>query len=566
MSHTEPSPELEARLRRTLADVIPTLHDNPVEPAPARRLGRPQRALGVAAAVVLVAIGGLVFVRARSGEVVTTVSPEPTAPVVTSDPAPSLPVSTVPDEILIAPIDIEWPESDMPTPPWDPISIAPGTFWRYEVDISAVSADLRAQVGDPTSLSDGFASMFYTCSAWDPVAGSVADNTLAASDVTCNQLSGGYREVVQYGEQLAVGSGTGRSDWAPAFPHTIEQLLGGLSEGSLWSYDTQSDPPNPRFHDIEGIVAVSHRSADQAYLVLEPEPGEYAWLRGNGLDDEQLLELAAALRRVPAPRSLNVPLGLGPEMSNDGSSDGTQMKLIWLDGRPCVGIRLWERCTPADLGPTLVRGYRGSNELLPSIGAIVAEGGTEHLAVQLFGLDGPTRVDRAFVGLGIETWTFWPGTERMVSATLSGSDGETLGFTTWTLESIVGSGAADVLAEGRTSGTAWVAVRQDPASPSAPEAQATSYFGGGYCWLLHEAGGGFAGLCPTGDPPATGLGAFKPVEPTVGILHETLSLVEVADDVTELRCGRELLPIIADPGLDGRRFAITPCGDPEIVR
>ena len=65
MSHTEPSPELEARLRRTLADVIPTLQDNTVEPAPARRLERPHRALGVAAAVVLVA--GLQACKAPSG-------------------------------------------------------------------------------------------------------------------------------------------------------------------------------------------------------------------------------------------------------------------------------------------------------------------------------------------------------------------------------------------------------------------------------------------------------------------------------------------------------------------
>ena len=564
MSRTSPSPELEARLRTTLATVIPTLLDDvsAPEPAPQRRQRRPNTALAVAAAVVLVVVGSLLFVRTRSGDVVSTVSPATTTPATTADLSPSLPTPTVADEILVAPVDVPWLESDMPTPPWDPITIAPGTFWRYELDMSLVSADLRALLGDASTMDDGFVSSFFTCDSWQPAVGSVMDGTLTAADMMCTQLSGGYREVVEHGDVLSIGSGTGRSIWTPGPPTSAEDLLNGLAPGSLRGHEDSAGTPVVTVRDVDGTPAASARSGDQAYLVLEPDDGQFAWLHGRGLDDDQLFELAGALRRITAPDALRVPVGLGPDAANDGSSDGTQLRLVWLDGRPCVGIRLWERCTPADVGPTLVRGHRFGDEQLPSVAAIVPAGGTEQLVVELFGVEAPTRPERTFAGLGIESWTFWPGTERLISATLFGSAGETLSFTQWSVQSLLDDAPSDLMAEGRTSGTAWVVVRQDPSSASRPTPgeQATVYFGGAYCWLLSEAGGGgIGGLCPPAAGPPSGFGSSS-------LGNATLSLIELGPDVDALTCGDEPLEIVIDPQLDGRRFAVTSCDDPQIVR
>jgi len=75
-----------------------------------------------------------------------------------------------------------------------------------------------------------------------------------------------------------------------------------------------------------------------------------------------------------------------------------------------------------------------------------------------------------------------------------------------------------------------------------------------YCLLL-SASGEFAPLCPPPDPPASGLGVRADY-------HETLDLVEIAADVTSVRCGGVDMMIFVDDQLDGRRrFAVVSCDD-----
>lgn len=557
--------DIERRLRVACNAVIPRLLDdtesqsrphrrrdseiNPDAVVAASARARRRSSLSVAAAVlVLVVIGAFVYVgRSRSSELSTTRA--------WSVPAPpsSLPATTSAPTVVVGlgvePVPVPWPQTDAPIPPFDEIPIAPGTIVWYEVDLDALPAGLRDRLGDETRWDPDYAAGFYRCTNWQAGIGSVADGTVGPSDVTCDRLAGGYRETIEYGDTLSVGSGSGASDWTGDAATTVDTLAAGLASGSLWGYDTEL--PEPSEHDIDGTRAVSYRAGDHAYLVLEPTPGSFVWLHSRGLTDGDLEALAHAVRPVDAPATLPVPLVLGDDLPA-ASAGGAQLKLVWLDGRPCAGLQLWEECTPADHGPALVLGYAFEPDQQPSVAAITPIGSGTRLSINLFGNDTPITVGRTFSGLGLDTATFLPGEERLLSADLIGPDGTVVAATDWGIETMINGFAPDLVGEGRTEGIAWVVVRQDPAwDGPAPSANS----GGGYCLLLFEASGGYAPLCSPSQPPATGLGIEAG-------LHDQLNLIEVADDVTTLTCHGTTLDIITDDHLDNRRFVITPCDNP----
>ena len=114
-----------------------------------------------------------------------------------------------------------------------------------------------------------------------------------------------------------------------------------------------------------------------------------------------------------------------------------------------------------------------------------------------------------------------------------------------------------VIAQGTTDDTDWIVQRQDPTQ----QAQMNEMYMGQsegltipYCLLL-SASGEYAPLCPPPDPPASGLGVRADY-------HETLDLVEIATDVTGVRCDSVDMTIFVDDQLDGRRFAVVSCDDP----
>lgn len=517
--------------------------------------------LGLLGALVAVAFG-------RAGDTETTLdSPRSTDTVPTTGASRPVDATTAPDRSetadmstadtspnlgggLVEPVAVHWEESSSP---WDDVVVAPGTVGWYELDLASLPVNLRDRLGAPTAWDPAYAARFLRCTSWQAGAGSVTDGTLAAADVTCDGLSGGYSEFVDFGDVLAVGSGAGSSTWSGDAPTTAESLLWGLADGSLWGYETYPAPPEPTRHDLGGATALSYRSGDHAYLVVEPTPGTFAWLHGRDLDDNDLETLALHLQPADLPASLPVPLVLGSDINQGQVGAAAQLKLVWLRGRACVGLQLSEECTPTDDGPTLVRGSLSDTDQHPSVAAVVPAGHDVKLTVDLFGIDQPQPVPRAFIGVGIVTFVYPPGNERLVAAHLIDSDGAIAATTEWGIESMINGFAPDLIAEGRTDDEAWVVIRQDPAWTG--PAPTTRYRQGSYCWLLFEAGGGQAPLCPPAQPPATALG-------TRADYHDHHDLIEVAADVSSLTCDGVALDILTDDRLAGRRFVVAPCDDP----
>lgn len=520
----------------------------------------------LAAAAVLLVVAGVTAVWAATDR---TTEPEavdqPTAPVSSvpsDDPNGSAPDEPTSDrttseqpvtQLLVDPIPVTWSETDQPLAPWNEVALSPGSIGWHEVDTAALPPELAERLGEATLWDPAYLMNFFRCPSWRAAEGSVVDGTLDASGVTCDQAVGGYRESVAYGDVLSVGTGTGRSDWTDNTDPTIETLLVGLADGSLWGYDTHDTPPAPTRHDVDGIDAVSYRSGDHTYLVMEPAPGTFVWLHGNGLSDTELETIARSLRPVDLPSSVPVPLILGPDIPHPSTNGSAQLKLVWLDGRPCVGLQIELECTPADAGPALVTGGTGMFDQQPAVAAIVPSGADYQLKVALFGIDEWQTVPRTFIGVGITTYVYTPTSERLFSARLADPSGNEIAAAGWGIESMINAFAPDLVAEGRTDGVAWVVVRQDPEWDGPPPSMV--HMGGGYCLLLFEASGGFAPLCPPAEPPATGLGAQADY-------HDRLDLIEVAADITTLSCNGEPLDIITDDHLGNRRFAISTCANP----
>ena len=452
---------------------------------------------------------------------------------------------------LVEPIPVTRDQVDQPSAPWDDIAVAPGTVGWYDLDTAVVPNDLAARLGEPMVWDTSYMMNFYRCPTWQAGTGSVADGTLDATGITCDGLEGGYREVVEFGDTLGVGTGIGRSDWTNNELPTIETLLFGLANGSLWGYEDHDTPPEPTRHDIDGVNAVSYRVDDHAYLVLEPTPGTFVWLHARGLSDTDLEAAARALEPVELPDALPVPIVLGPDLADTHGS--TQLKLMWLDGRPCVGLHTAATaCTPADAGPALITASIGAEGQRPSVAAITPAGDDYQLTIALFGIDEWQTVPRTFIGLGITSYVYPPSNERLFEARLTDPNGDQIAAATWSVDSMINGFAPDLVGEGRTDGIAWVVVRQDPAWDGPPP---SAGYRDGYCLLLFEAGDGFAPLCPPAEPPVSGLGV--PAD-----YHRQLTLIEVAADITSLTCDGTPLDIIVDDRLDNRRFVVSSCDDP----
>ena len=535
-------------------------------PDPRARPHRPW----LAAAVVAIVVAGIAAVWAVSrNDTATPPAPadQPTAPA----PATKLPPGqdgaggtasgvAVPEpgtattaEPLVQPIPVVREQAEWAPAPWDDIAVAPGSVGFYDVDTAELPDDLSARLGTPTVWDTSYLMNFFRCPTWEAAPGSVTDGTIDATGITCTGIEGGYREVVEFGDSLSIGSGIGRSDWTNNTVPTIETLLTGLADGSLWGYETHATPPEPTLHDIDGVAAVSYLEGDHSYLVLEPTPGTFAWLHGRGLDDADLEAVARALRPVELPATVPVPIVLGPDVAHPTANGTAQMKMVWLNGQPCVGLQIEMECTPADAGPAIVTGGIGTTGQQPAVAAIVPAGQDYQLTVALFGMSEWQEVPPAFSGLGITTHVYVPDNERLFAARLTDPNSDEIAAATWGIDSMINGFAPDLVAEGRTDGIAWVVVRQDPAWDGVPPM--VTYRGGGYCLLLFEAGGGWAPMCPPADPPTSGLGVDADY-------HDDLNLIEAGPDVTSLNCGDVPLDIITDDHLDNRRFVITTCDNP----
>ena len=157
-----------------------------------------------------------------------------------SDQNDRIPAVTVPEPgdttsvlPLVEPIPVTRDQVDQPPAPWDDITVAPGTVGWYDLDTAVVPNDLAARLGEPMVWDTSYMMNFYRCPNWQAGTGSVVDGTLDATGITCDGLEGGYREVVEFGDTLGVGTGIGRSDWTNNELPTIETLLFGLANDEV---------------------------------------------------------------------------------------------------------------------------------------------------------------------------------------------------------------------------------------------------------------------------------------------------------------------------------------------
>lgn len=497
------------------------------------RAGR-MRALSVAACVA-VAVAGLVALSTREPRADDTgpaAVPETRAPADTS----VLPVEQRTEDLLEATpeIEIEPAYDENQSPPWDNIAIAPGTLTWFDITTTNLPEDLKAQLGERGVWSDAYVSTFYRCVSWQ------VDNDRPV----CDRLAGSTPGGIDYGDALTVGSALTDS--------TPDQLLWELADGSLWGYETYDSPPAPTPIRIAGQNdGVVYRVDDEAYTVWQQAPGALVWFKTKGLDGNQIATLAQSMQPAQLEQ-LPLLLSLGATIGERIPQD-QQVKLGWIAGRPCVGINMWQRCTPIDQGPVLLTGET-SVGLGPSIAAVTPDDAQNLFVVDLFEI-GEQPVEPTFNGFGLNVSLYPAGTERLLSGRLVDAQGATLLSHDFGLESISNGFAPDLVAEGRTSsGRAWVVLRQNPDNPPT-SSEASRYGLGGYCWLLFEGTEGFAPLCPPTTIPDSGLGSHADY-------RDQLDVVEVAADVSEVQCDGLTLPIYTDPQLNNRRFVVAPCDQP----
>jgi hypothetical protein len=519
--------------------------------------GHDRRWLAVAASIVVVA--GIAAVWAA---VANRNLDEPPAPVQqpvtspppsnTSDNDTAAATTTVPGEVSITP-GATWignvrtvPNDESGgwyDPPWDPIPIASGTVGWFEAGDN-LPGDLAALRDVAGADADGLAG-FFTCRDW----------TLDGDGApTCTGLGGGNGiEHVTYGDQLGVGVELGNTD--------ARTQLWAQAQGSLWGYDQVTEPPEPTIIDVGDIEGYSYRDGDQAYLAWEYQPGVVVWLDSNGLDDNQLADIAVGVRPVELPTELPLPLQLDdPEpISVGGGSNSLNaaLKVGYLDGQLCAGIELWEQCVIPD-APAIVGVAVWGDGKADRFAAIVPTGTDATLRVNLYD-QGWQTIPLETTGFGFDAATWDGNSDRILEAELISATGDTLADT-GPLESVL-PGSGETVAEG-SSGVAWIVHRQDPQDPNAGQGPAGGYVGDRdsaefpYCLLL-SGPSEYAPLCPSDNPPVTGIGQHADY-------HNTLDLVEIATDVTTIQCDGVDMPTFLDPVLDGRRFAVTTCDNPTV--
>lgn len=516
-----------------LADYASTI-DDAIERADSRPMAAASssgRGALVGLAAVAVAVLGLgVFAVAREDAGVPATQPLDTLPAV--DPAANPPsTGNV--------IDVPQSASDIYVPPWDPIRIAPGTIGWFEAG-DDLPTDIASLPQDQTIPDDSTRSGFFVCASW----------TVDADGPICNQLAGGNGvEQVTFGERLGVGVGLGDT--------TPKDQLWNQASGSLWAYDAFTDPPEPTIIPVGDRDGYSYRNGDDAYLAWEYEPGVVVWLKGNGFSDDELSAIAEGVRPAPLPAELPVLLRLSMPSVGDtgpgGTSNEASVKFGYLDGRPCVGIQMYETCTPTD-APALFGAAVFGDGIFDQYAAIAPTGTGLTLEAVTFGAGTETiHLTRTDFGFDLAVWESTGS--RLLSAQLVDATGMVAADTGEL--AVRPTDPRPVIAEGTTNGIDWIVQRQDPVQ----QAELTEMYTGQsdgvtipYCLLL-SASGEFAPLCPPPDPPASGLGIRADY-------HETLDLVEIATDVTSVRCDGVDTTIFMDDQLDGRRFAVVSCEDP----
>ena len=522
--------DLDTRLAdyaRTIDDAIDRA-DSRLE-APASSSGRSALVGLAAAAVAVLGLGMFAVAREDAGAPATQLLD--TLPAV--DPAANPPSS--PGSV----IDVPQSASDIWMPPWDPIRIALGTIGWFEAG-DDLPPEIASLPQNETIPDDTARSAFFVCASW----------TIDADGPICDRLAGGNGiEHVSYGDRLGIGVGLGDT--------TPQDQLWNQAAGSLWAYDAFTEPPEPTIVPVGEVDGVSYRDGDAAYLAWEYEPGVVVWLKGNGFSDDELGAIAEGVRPAPLPSELPTLLRLSTSSVGDtgpgGTSNEASVKLGYLDGRPCVGIQMWETCVPTD-APALFGAAVFGDGQLDQYAAIAPASTDLTLEAVTFGA-GTQRIDLVPTDFGFDLGVWESSGSRLLSARLVDSDG-TVVADTGELE-VRPTDPRAVIAQGTTDDTDWIVQRQDPTQ----QAQMNEMYMGQsegltipYCLLL-SASGEYAPLCPPPDPPASGLGVRADY-------HETLDLVEIATDVTGVRCDSVDMTIFVDDQLDGRRFAVVSCDDP----
>jgi len=520
--------DLDTRLAdyaRTIDDAIDRA-DSRLE-APASSSGR--GALVGLAAVAVAVLGLGVFAVAREDAGAPTTQPLDTLPAV--DPATNPPsTGNV--------IDVPQSASDFWMPPWDPIRIAPGTIGWFEAG-DDLPPDIASLPQNETIPDDTARSAFFFCASW----------TFDADGPICDRLVGGNGvEHVTFGDRLGIGVQLGAT--------TPEDQLWNQARGSLWPYDIGTEPPAPTVIRVGDRDGYSYRDGDDAYLAWEYEPGVVVWINGRGLSDAELGQIAVGVRPAELPAALPVLLLLttpSGEVGPGSTSNETAVKLGFLSGRQCVAIQPWETCTATD-APGLFGAAVFGDGLGDQFAAVAPSGSGLTLEGETFGA-GTERIDLVPTDFGFDLGVWESSGSRLLSARLVDGDG-TVVADTGELD-VRPTDPRPVISEGTTNGIDWIVQRQDPAQ----QAQMNEmYFGPTesatipYCLLL-SASGEFAPLCPPPEPPASGLGVRADY-------HETLDMVEIATDVTSVRCDGVDMTIFVDDQLDGRRFVVVSCDDP----
>lgn len=524
--------------------------DRSAEPSARRPAGRSWLAVAAALIAVTGVVGMWAAIANRDADdqpaaaqnpVTSPADTESSAAQTTATPNVSSVVGVLPGTTLTGNV-VTLPESgsDFYEPPWDPIPIAPGTIGWFDAGEN-LPDEIRALGGGGPSTQA--TAGFFTCREW----------TLADGVPTCSALGEGNGiEHVDYGDRLGIGVELGDAD-APA-------QLWAQAQGSLWGYDTVTDPPDPTVLDVAGIDGYSYREGDHAYLVWEYQPGVVVWLHSRGLDDTQLADIAGGVRPAELPAELPLLLQLGQSPSTEigpgSNSLNSALKLGYLDGQPCIGFELWEHCTIPDQPAVFGTAVWGDGKA-DRYAAVAPTGSVEALRVNTDTQGWQTiPLEPTEFGFDVAIWSGDTG-DRLREAELVDTDGDTI-ITTGPLSPVPDRSDDSVVAEGHTD-VAWIVHRQDPDDPNPsnmiynPGNDPAVY---PYCLLL-SGPSEFTPLCPPDNPPTSGIGQRSDY-------HNNLDLAEIADDVTNVTCATTDMPIFTDPRMNDRRFTVLTCDTPTI--
>lgn len=311
-------------------------------------------------------------------------------------------------------------DSDTFEPAWDSIRVASDAVGWFDAT-SGLPDDLATQRSLTTDMSPAALSAFFTCAEW----------TVDGDGPLCNKLAGGNGiEHIDYGETggpyVGIGVQIGDTD--------VRSQLWNQAYGALWGYETINTVPEPTEISFGNVTALSYRVDDHAYLAWEYQAGIVVWLHSQGLDDEQLADIAASVKPVELPDRLPLLLEVAPvdfepvspmpgdrveDLSWLVSSNGPPaLKYGTVGGRPCVAFDFFEQCRSIEAA-AMIPAIEWGDSIPDRFVAIAPTGNGLTLRT--------TRVDGAITdnattptGLGFDlaTWTATNLDEHLESATL----------------------------------------------------------------------------------------------------------------------------------------------------